>query len=379
MTSGRGHAADPVSPDPLTPPLIEERRATGDAKPFFATLDGLRGIAALAVVTFHYKSMLAGWSFASAYLAVDMFFIVSGIVIDYAYGARLVQGLRAGSFMATRLLRLMPLYLVGHAIGVAVVLLGLISGQSQWTLGSLVPVAVLGALMLPNILPAPRSDLFPLDIPCWSLFWELCVNLVYAALLRGLSSRALLIIFVIAEALLALAAQRLGSIDFGSEWRHAELGALRVTAGFTIGVLIARAHRQGRVLPLRLPAPLILVLATLLLALPVSWGWAKDVLVTGVAFPLLCAAALASQPRTVGLYALLGTLSYPLYIVHAVLPVERGVSMLTGRDGASFAPAIGIAALVGACILALLLAKFYDRPLRRRLGATLRRDRIARL
>ncbi|WP_185206174.1 acyltransferase [Sphingomonas sp. NBWT7] len=351
----------------------------GGSTPFFATLDGLRGIAALAVVTTHYKSMLAGWSFASAYLAVDLFFIVSGIVIEYAYGNRLAHGLQPGRFMAVRLLRLMPLYVIGQAIGVTVVLLALIAGQSNWTLGGLLPVALLGVLMIPNFLPAPRSDLFPLDVPCWSLFWELFINLAYAALLRGLSNRTLVIVFVVAQALLAFAATHLGSIDFGSEWYHAEIGALRVTAGFTLGVLIARLHRRRQPLRAWLPAPLVLALAAMVLALPVSYGWAKDLLATTLAFPLLCLAALAHQPRAIRVYALLGTLSYPLYIVHATLPIERVTMLLTGRDAAAFAPALGIVAMISACVLALLLARFYDQPLRRRLGSTLRRDRIAAL
>ncbi|MFX8945840.1 acyltransferase family protein, partial [Acinetobacter baumannii] len=61
----------------------------------FATLDGLRGVAALLVVYHH--EHLAGivGAPAGAYLAVDLFFLMSGFVIAHAYEARLEQGLSA--------------------------------------------------------------------------------------------------------------------------------------------------------------------------------------------------------------------------------------------------------------------------------------------
>ena len=53
-------------------------------------LDGLRGVAAFAVVLFHRRWWMAsGHLLDHAYLAVDFFFMLSGLVIDRAYRARL--------------------------------------------------------------------------------------------------------------------------------------------------------------------------------------------------------------------------------------------------------------------------------------------------
>ena len=98
-------------------------------KPHFALLDGLRGVAALAVLWYHVNE---GFAFAEAtngagdgiirsfnhgYLAVDFFFLLSGFVIAYAYDARWGKGLTIGSFFKRRLIRLPPLLIAGAIIG----------------------------------------------------------------------------------------------------------------------------------------------------------------------------------------------------------------------------------------------------------------------
>jgi len=59
----------------------------------FEILDGLRGVAAIAVVIFHFMEITIpdpkNNFIAHAYLAVDFFFCLSGFVIAYAYDDRL--------------------------------------------------------------------------------------------------------------------------------------------------------------------------------------------------------------------------------------------------------------------------------------------------
>src|SRR3546814_8387324 len=61
-------------------------------KQHFEILDGLRGIAALAIVIFHFMEWIyADFSenfIAHGFLAVDFFFCLSGFVIGYAYDNR---------------------------------------------------------------------------------------------------------------------------------------------------------------------------------------------------------------------------------------------------------------------------------------------------
>ena len=79
-------------------------------------LDGLRGLSAIAVVLLHAS---AGRWASHGYLAVDAFFILSGVVIAQAYEEPLKRGATAGWFMRQRLARLYPLYVFGLLLGLA--------------------------------------------------------------------------------------------------------------------------------------------------------------------------------------------------------------------------------------------------------------------
>ena len=64
------------------------------SKQHFEILDGLRGIAALAVVTFHFMEWVYEPSknfIGHGFLAVDFFFCLSGFVIGYAYDDRIAK------------------------------------------------------------------------------------------------------------------------------------------------------------------------------------------------------------------------------------------------------------------------------------------------
>src|SRR5580698_9043340 len=87
----------------------------------FSALDGLRGVAAISIVVFHYSQNL-GWELLpNAYLAVDFFFMLSGFVLAHAYEARLRSGQAVAEFMQRRLIRLYPLYWLGTTLPVALI------------------------------------------------------------------------------------------------------------------------------------------------------------------------------------------------------------------------------------------------------------------
>src|SRR5215469_18857626 len=80
----------------------------------YESLDGLRGISAIAVVLFHIT-----WSnhitethlIRESYVFVDLFFILSGFVITRAYSTRIHTLREAGSFLALRFFRIYPLHI----------------------------------------------------------------------------------------------------------------------------------------------------------------------------------------------------------------------------------------------------------------------------
>jgi peptidoglycan/LPS O-acetylase OafA/YrhL len=102
------------------------RPGVTDGRHQFVLLDGLRGVAALAVVVTHALYFFPPTPMA--YLAVDFFFMLSGFVLAHAYGERLRQGMTAGRFMAIRLIRLYPLYALGSALYLPFLWRGIESG-----------------------------------------------------------------------------------------------------------------------------------------------------------------------------------------------------------------------------------------------------------
>src|SRR5580692_3274314 len=86
------------------------------ARQRLVALDGARGLSALAVAFFHFDRNV--WP-AHGYLAVDLFFLLSGYVIAGAYETRLQRGSGLGWFFGVRMARLYPIYLFGTLIGLA--------------------------------------------------------------------------------------------------------------------------------------------------------------------------------------------------------------------------------------------------------------------
>lgn len=72
----------------------------------FASLDAIRGIAAIFVVTRHTGEYFGGYPFFNSFLAVDIFFLLSGFVIAHAYGKKLLSNTISNTdFFKIRLIR----------------------------------------------------------------------------------------------------------------------------------------------------------------------------------------------------------------------------------------------------------------------------------
>ncbi|MGH1559619.1 acyltransferase family protein [Caulobacter segnis] len=94
----------------------------------YHALDGLRGIAAMCVVVFHAASSARPLT-PSGELAPDLFFVLSGFVLTYAYQHKLAEGMTFRRFMAVRAIRLYPLYAVAVAISAVWLACGLGDGE----------------------------------------------------------------------------------------------------------------------------------------------------------------------------------------------------------------------------------------------------------
>jgi len=79
-------------------------------------LTGLRGLAAMSVLGFHFC-----WGFTYGYLGVDVFFVLSGFILTYVYR----DGVSAGSFLWARVARTIPTHIVATtAVGLGAMFWG---------------------------------------------------------------------------------------------------------------------------------------------------------------------------------------------------------------------------------------------------------------
>ncbi|MGZ8408081.1 MAG: acyltransferase family protein, partial [Caulobacteraceae bacterium] len=147
----------------------------------FAALDGVRGVAALAVMLFHTGTWpVIGRMFPSAYLAVDLFFALSGFVVAHAYGARMANGMGVRAFLRARFVRLWPLFALGMAVGLSAYVIRSLRFD-EFDLWALTKSFALQASFLPDLSTRTTDGrMFPMNGPAWSLFFELAVNVVFA-------------------------------------------------------------------------------------------------------------------------------------------------------------------------------------------------------
>ena len=125
----------------------------------FAALDGMRGIAAILVMIRHTPGFWGSLDVKAShsYLAVDLFFILSGFVISHAYGAKLSQGtLSAPRFLLIRWIRLYPLYALAAILSFVVAAMRLASGVVTE-----ISLADLFLALLLTLLSCPRNCLLP--------------------------------------------------------------------------------------------------------------------------------------------------------------------------------------------------------------------------
>lgn len=243
-------------------------------------------------------------------LAVDLFFLMSGFVLADAYEPRLRAGMTFRAFMAERLARLYPLYLLGLVLGLVFYLHQF--GAETWT-------AFGAGLFFAPTFGGPHEAAFWLDGPVWSLSLEMLVNGLFAAGLWRLSNRALAAIAAIAALVLAVAALHYGLAEFGYFQTKSDywLGYARVFFGFPLGWLIWRV--RGRLAAGCTRRASLIALAAVGIAFVAVSGLGALVAIVFL-FPTIVA-ALALGPQPVGrwgrLATLAGTLSYPLYVLHA--------------------------------------------------------------
>lgn len=372
-----------------------------DTKPHYQLLDGLRGVAAILVLFYH---VFEGFSFAEltngagdglirtlnhGHIAVDFFFMLSGFVLCYAYDDRWTK-MSTWQFFKRRLIRLHPMLVMGTLIGFASFAF---VGFERWD-GTTTPASwavtalLLTLLMIPAIPGAPyevrgNGEMYPLNGPGWSLFFEYVGNILYALFIHRLSTKALTALTIVLGVIHAWffvgnvsGYDMVGvgwTIDAANFWG----GLVRMLFPFTMGMLLARTFKPRQVKGAFWLCTLLLVFLFSVPYIPssdsISLNSLYEVACIVLFFPLvvwLGACGSIQSQHISKASKLLGDISYPLYIIHYPIMyifyawlIDKGYYSLY----ASWPMALLVVA--SSIVLAILCLKLYDEPVRRWLAS----------
>ena len=345
--------------------------AFADTKAHYDLLDGLRGVAALMVIWYH---IFEGYAFAGGgiietfnhgYLAVDFFFILSGFVIGYAYDDRWGRSLTMKNFFKRRLIRLHPMVIMGTVLGAITFC---IQGCIQWD-GTHIALSMIMLSLLCSIFFIPampgagyevrgNGEMFPLNGPCWSLFFEYIGNILYALFIRRLSNKALTVLTILLGIALASFAifDVSGYGNMGVGWTLDGInfigGLLRMLFPFSMGMLFSVPYLEGTA--------------------PVCTNGIYEAFCVIIAFPVLVwlgASGTTTDKKSTRICKFLGDISYPVYVIHYPF-MYLFYAWLIKNQLFTLEQTWQVALCVYAwnILLAYLCLKFYDEPVRKYLA-----------
>lgn len=334
----------------------------------------------MTVVLFHFQPHVSGkldWPILGPIvrhgdLGVDLFFILSGMVMQRVYGeARRSEGFSFRQFIIKRFARIYPVHFVTTigALGMFVVAgaAGVIPFDGK-TLAWAIPVHL---LMLHGL--GPIQATMALNFPSWSISAEMFAYFcfpAFALLYRGNDRQTVFWLALLSILALALA---------GTDW--IEFGAVRIASEFLIGMGVGRLL-QGRSGPWRGVALLVAGLAiygACLAYQPMS-GWII------IAFAMMLGGSALAEPLlgnnpAISAMMYLGRISFSIYMVHALVmspgfvAAEKLLNVAPDQspDWVAFV-------LLGVTVAAAaILFHVVEEPCRRWLVALLKRPRVSRV
>jgi peptidoglycan/LPS O-acetylase OafA/YrhL len=358
------------------------------------SLTGLRALAAWWVVAYHFRTALAtptlDWlvpPLAAGFVAVDVFFVLSGFVLALKYFddfsgllsrhspvAACVHGWLI--FLGKRLARIYPLHFVMLCVYLINPLaIHFFSTQRDWASGYDPVYFLLSLLLIQNW---GSGHALQWNIPAWSISTEWLAYILFPLLIAAVAwvqrrgATALLLLVALACGLLSLAYGWLGvtTLAVGIE----SLGAWRCVCGFLVGVVLARLRA---LYPVQVIAWSGLGLACIALV-------AVACLATGIRdhvyVPVLAAALVlwvSGSPAAVGWLlasrwmVTLGTVSYSTYLAHYF--IKDWVKFLSFAPG----PTQFVVYLALVALASFLLHRAVELPGRRWMESLVQRRRLS--
>jgi exopolysaccharide production protein ExoZ len=347
-----------------------------------AAIQILRAVAALLVLVSHAILRQAEWAPTDpltsqialhiGVLGVWIFFIISGFIMSYTYYDSFALPGAAGQFIASRVIRIVPIYWLATALEVALRLLHGAGLDVHKLICSLffIPVAVE---------PGPMAAMRPTLGVGWTLNYEMMFYAAFASALL-LSRR---------KGLTVLIALMAGIVLTGTFFKpigdtHAPTSLITFYSDpiillFGVGVLIGAAARQlKRTLTVRSHAFLLIGLAVLLVVdvtvfavfvgtHPFDVEWIAAFWVISTICVVLCVTVRIDDTRWVTQRLVqMGDASYSLYLFHffAIVAAEKLWWWFVGRSESwMFVPVSAVVAILAA----IAIHNFVEQPICRRL------------
>jgi len=350
-----------------------QKQPDGSAATELPALTPLRGVAALWVVLYHYTFQCLPTLNSAAYthlvqkgyLAVDMFFLLSGFVLTHVYHDAFDVADRRNywKFISARIARLYPLHLFVLLIFVATAIVFRLVEYA--VAGRAEPLPIEG----PQSLLALAANLLMLqglharelswNYPAWSISVEFLAYLAFPftlpAIWRARPARQIALALALFGALCLLAYLTRGNFN---QW-DGPLTLLRCLPEFVLGTLLYSAFRRGACAQtLSSDAVALSLLAGVLLLLHLG---APDIMVVAMfavlILALVCNAGYLARSLNVRPLIWLGTISYSLYLIHGLVQhlapmfVQQGLGLPSSKE----LPVTGALALAAGMVVISLI------------------------
>ena len=182
------------------------------SKQRYEILDGLRGVASLIVIIFHFFEIYSLGNPSEqiinhGYLAVDFFYVLSGFILGYAYDDRWNR-MSLWDFYKRRLIRLHPMVIAGSLIGACYYFLG--EGSNCPNIESVKPyyfflTIIMNLLMIPTPVEMDIrgwGETNSFNGPNWTLSYEYLINILYSLVIRRLHTIIIGILALLSSLLL---------------------------------------------------------------------------------------------------------------------------------------------------------------------------------
>lgn len=349
-------------------------------KQHFEILDGLRGVAAIVVVIYHFMEIAItdyNKNFLShGFLAVDFFFCLSGFVIAYAYDTR-APHIGLMQFFKLRLIRLHPLVVIGSILGLLTFLFDPFSDfYPVYGFGKTALLFLASAFLVPYpVMPERYTNLFCLNAPAWSLFWEYIANIFYILVLYKINKKILVALVLLGAVGICYVAVKATNVGGGWGGQNFWDGGIRVLYSFSAGMLVYRfnwiiKNKMGFL------GMIVLLLVAFLFPYADAYNWITEPIIVLFYFPLLVAlgAGATLNPASKKTCRLSGDISYPLYMTHYPFVWVFLTYVAVVKPAMSTLWIVIPVSVILLIILAYLVMKFVDIPLRKYLKEKFLKD-----